>query len=87
MSEEAGGGLWIHNPVAPTPQLLAMVKKLEAEHGSVRHIVLGTAALEHKATFGPFSSNFPKATVWFQPGKCLHMIITITVTFFENMYL
>lgn len=69
LSKEAGGGLWIHNPVAPTPQLLEMIRNLEKQHGPVRHIVLGTVALEHKATFGPFASKFPKATVWFQPGQ------------------
>lgn len=69
LSKEAGGGLWVHNPVAPTPQLIEMMKKLEAEHGPVRHIVMGTVALEHKATFGPFAQKFPEATVWFQPGQ------------------
>lgn len=69
LSSEAGGGLWIHNPVAPTPQLLKMIKHLEAQHGPVRHIVLGTVALEHKATFGPFAQKFPNATVWFHPGQ------------------
>jgi hypothetical protein len=63
------GGLWVHNPVAPTPQLLAMMKSLEKNHGPVRHIVLGTVALEHKATFGPFCKNFLRATVWIQPGQ------------------
>jgi hypothetical protein len=63
------GGLWVHNPVAPTPQLLAMMKSLETKHGPVRHIVLGTVALEHKATFGPFCKKFPRATVWIQPGQ------------------
>lgn len=63
------GGLWVHNPVAPTPQLLEMMHELEAEHGPVRHIVLGTVALEHKATFGAFCRKFKKATVWVQPGQ------------------
>jgi hypothetical protein len=63
------GGLWIHNPVAPTPQLLQMIKRLEEQYGPVKHIVLGSVALEHKATFGPFSQNFPRATVWVQPGQ------------------
>ena len=63
------GGLWVHNPVAPTPQLLQMMKDLEAKHGPVKHIVLGSVALEHKATFGPFCQNFPDATVWIQPGQ------------------
>jgi hypothetical protein len=63
------GGLWVHNPVAPTPQVLDMMKELEKKYGPVKHIVLGTVALEHKATFGPFCQNFPKATVWIQPGQ------------------
>jgi hypothetical protein len=69
LSKEAGGGLWVHNPVAPTPQLIRMIKSLEKEHGPVRHIVLGTVALEHKSTFGPFAQYFPNATVWLQPGQ------------------
>lgn len=63
------GGLWVHNPVAPTPQLLRMMERLIELHGPVRHIVLGTVALEHKATFGDFASHYPKATVWIQPGQ------------------
>ncbi|KAL7578264.1 hypothetical protein ACA910_012682 [Epithemia clementina (nom. ined.)] len=62
-------GLWVHNPVAPTPELIHMVQRLEEQHGPVRHIVLGTVALEHKATFAAFASYFPKATVWIQPGQ------------------
>lgn len=69
LSPAAGGGLWIHNPLAPTPQLLSYIRELEKLHGPVRHIVLGTVALEHKATLGPFSQNFSKATVWIQPGQ------------------
>lgn len=63
------GGLWVHNPVAPTPQLLQMMTNLEKLYGPVKHIVLGTVALEHKATFGPFCQHFPEATVWIQPGQ------------------
>lgn len=63
------GGLWVHNPVAPTPQLIQKMRKLEETHGPVRHIVLGTVALEHKATFGPFCQHFPRATAWIQPGQ------------------
>eukprot|EP00522_Entomoneis_paludosa_P011466 CAMPEP_0172451494 /NCGR_PEP_ID=MMETSP1065-20121228/9524_1 /TAXON_ID=265537 /ORGANISM="Amphiprora paludosa, Strain CCMP125" /LENGTH=486 /DNA_ID=CAMNT_0013203457 /DNA_START=38 /DNA_END=1498 /DNA_ORIENTATION=+ len=69
LSPEAGGGLWVHNPVAPTPELIQMMQTLEQEHGPVQHIVLGTVALEHKATFGAFCSYFPNATVWIQPGQ------------------
>jgi hypothetical protein len=63
------GGLWVHNPVAPTPQLLQMIKRLEEQYGAVKHVVLGSVALEHKATFGPFCQEFPQATVWIQPGQ------------------
>jgi hypothetical protein len=63
------GGLWVHNPAAPTPQLLGMMQQLIDHHGPVRHIVLGTVALEHKATFSAFSANYPNATVWIQPGQ------------------
>ena len=69
LSPEAGGGLLVYNPVAPTPQLIKMMRSLEKKHGPVRHIVLGTVALEHKATFGPFAQRFPDATVWLQPGQ------------------
>jgi len=69
LSPQAGGGLWIHNPLAPTPQLLSYIRQLESSHGPVRHIVLGTVALEHKATLGPFAQYFQKATVWIQPGQ------------------
>ena len=69
LSQEAGGGLWIHNPLAPTPQLISYIRQLEKEHGPVRHVVLGTVALEHKATYGPFSQYFSKATCWIQPGQ------------------
>jgi len=58
LSKEAGGGLLIYNPVAPTPQLLKMVKALETKYDApVKHLVLGTVALEHKATFGAFLRN------------------------------
>lgn len=69
LSNAAGGGLWIHNPLAPTPQLVAYIRHLETLHGPVRHVVLGTVALEHKATFGPFAQYFPKATAWIQRGQ------------------
>ena len=32
-------------------------------------MVLGTVALEHKATFGPFAQYFPQATAWVQRGQ------------------
>jgi hypothetical protein len=63
------GGLWVHNPVAPTLQLLHMMQRLIDRYGPVRHIVLGSVALEHKATLGAFASHYPNATVWLQPGQ------------------
>ena len=63
------GGLWVHNPVAPTGECVALMRALEAEHGPVKVIVMGTVALEHKATAGPFCRCFPNAEVWVQPGQ------------------
>lgn len=69
LSDAAGGGLLVHNPVAPTDECVAMVRQIEERHGEVKHIVLGTLGLEHKALAGPFSRRFPRATVWVQPGQ------------------
>lgn len=64
-----GGGLWILNPVAATRECLDMVRALEKEHGPVKHVVLGTVAIEHKTYAGVFAQKFPSATVWLQPGQ------------------
>ena len=69
LSPAAGGGLLIHNPVAPTDECVQLVRQLEETHGPVSHIVLGTLGLEHKGFVGPFSRKFPAATVWVQPGQ------------------
>lgn len=63
------GGLLIYNPVAPTKEALQLISSLEAEHGPVKYIVLGTLGLEHKALAGPFSRYFPYAQVWLQRGQ------------------
>lgn len=39
LSEKAGGGLLVYNPVAPTPQLINMVRALESKYGPVRHCI------------------------------------------------
>lgn len=61
------GGLWVHNPVAPTGELMSMLAPLVDEHGPVKHIVVGSAAIEHKIYSGPFSKKFPSADVWLPP--------------------
>jgi Domain of unknown function (DUF4336) len=66
----AAGSLWVHNPVAPTPELIDMMHRLQRlQNATIQHIVLGTVALEHKATLGDFCRHFPAATVWIQPGQ------------------
>eukprot|EP00629_Pelagomonadales_sp_RCC1024_P003019 CAMPEP_0119259416 /NCGR_PEP_ID=MMETSP1329-20130426/247_1 /TAXON_ID=114041 /ORGANISM="Genus nov. species nov., Strain RCC1024" /LENGTH=483 /DNA_ID=CAMNT_0007258799 /DNA_START=78 /DNA_END=1525 /DNA_ORIENTATION=- len=69
LSPASGGGLWVYNPIAATRELLGEMRKLEAAHGPVRHVVLGTVAIEHKTYAGVFASKFPKAQVWVQPGQ------------------
>jgi len=69
LSNEAGGGLWVLNPIAATREFVDMVKGLERKHGPVRHVVLGTVAVEHKVYCGVFAQKFPESTVWLQPGQ------------------
>jgi len=59
------GGLWVHAPVAPTAECIAMVKAL----GEVKHVVLSTSGLEHKIFMAPFVAKFPDAKVWVAPGQ------------------
>ena len=64
-----GGGLFVYDPVAATPECVGYVRELEKEHGPVKHIVLGSVAIEHKAYAGVFAQKFPDAQVWVQPGQ------------------
>jgi hypothetical protein len=63
------GGLFVYDPIAATPELLGYMKQLEKEHGPVKHIVLGSVAIEHKVYAGVFAQKFPSAQVWVQPGQ------------------
>jgi Domain of unknown function (DUF4336) len=62
-------GLFVYNPIAATPQCVEFVRALEARYGPVKHIVVGSVALEHKAYAGVFAQKFKSATVWLQPGQ------------------
>jgi len=62
-------GLFVYAPVAPTDELVAMLRELEAAHGEVAYIVLPTVAVEHKYFVGPFARAFPRAEVWVCPGQ------------------
>merc|ERR1719478_434199 len=46
---------------------MRMLAPLVDEHGPVKHIVCGSAAIEHKIYSGPFSKKFPSADVWLPP--------------------
>ena len=35
----------------------------------MKHVVLGTVAIEHKTYAGVFAQKFPQSTVWLQPGQ------------------
>ena len=64
-----GGGLLAFCPVNPTPEALKLVRELEAEHGPLKYIVLGSAAIEHKVAAGPFARAFPAAELWVAPDQ------------------
>lgn len=60
----ASGGLWVHSPVAPTEECIALVEELGCP---VEYLVLGTFAYEHKVFLGPFSRRFPDAEIYVTP--------------------
>jgi hypothetical protein len=53
---EKTGGLFVNNPVAPTPECIEYVRRIEKEYGPVKYIALSTLGVEHKGTVGAFSS-------------------------------
>ncbi|CAB9525354.1 expressed unknown protein (Partial), partial [Seminavis robusta] len=63
------GGLFVYDPIAATAECLELVNEIVKEHGPIRHIVLGSVALEHKAYSGVFAQKFPEATIWLQKGQ------------------
>lgn len=63
------GGLFVYNPVAATPECLDMLNDIIKENGPIRHIVVGSVALEHKVYAGVMAQKFPKAEVWLTPGQ------------------
>ncbi|MEM1316145.1 MAG: DUF4336 domain-containing protein, partial [Pseudomonadota bacterium] len=58
----AGGGLWLHSPVAPTPARLEAAAAL----GPVEHLVAPN--LIHSLGVAPWKAAHPEATVWVSPG-------------------
>jgi hypothetical protein len=63
------GGLFVYNPVAATPECVGMLKELADKYGPIKHIVVGSVALEHKVYAGVLAQKFPKAQVWLTPGQ------------------
>jgi len=64
-----GGGLFVYDPIAATDECIGLLRELEAEFGAVKHILLGSVAIEHKVYGGPFAQRFPGADVWTVPGQ------------------
>ena len=60
------GGLWVHAPIAPTDECVALLKELDAP---VEHVVLPTTLFEHKIFVGPFQRKFPDATCYVAPDQ------------------
>lgn len=65
----SAGGLLAFCPVNPTPECLSLVRELEREHGALKFIVLGSAAIEHKVAAGPFARAFQSAQLWVVPDQ------------------
>ena len=56
------GGLWVHSPIQPAPELLSLVRRI----GTVRHVVAPNRS--HHLFFLPFITAFPGAEGWIAPG-------------------
>ena len=64
------GGLLLYGAVPPTGEVLHALRRLEALHGPVRTIVLGTSSgLEHKLPIPALARAFPAAELWVTPGQ------------------
>jgi Domain of unknown function (DUF4336) len=64
------GGLFVYAPIAPTAECLRLMRELEAQHGSVKYIILPTVSgLEHKVFAGPFARRFANAEVFVAPHQ------------------
>jgi len=59
------GDLFVHAPVAPTPECVSLIKEL----GEVAYVVLPVTAIEHKVYMARFASLFPKAKIYVAPGQ------------------
>lgn len=57
----ADGGIWIHSPIAPTAELLAMLEDLP---GPIKHVVIPSIFPEHWIYAYDFCQLFPDAMVW-----------------------
>ena len=55
--------------IAATKECLSLIKDLVDRYGPVKHIVVGSVALEHKVYAGVMAQKFPKAQVWLTPGQ------------------
>ncbi|GKY97298.1 hypothetical protein MPSEU_000688200 [Mayamaea pseudoterrestris] len=65
----SGGGLLVYNPIAATKECLALVNDICRTHGPIKHILVGSVALEHKVYAGVFAQKFKDAQVWLTPGQ------------------
>ena len=62
--------LLIYNPIAPTRQCVQMIQHIEVqEQCHVRHIVVGSVALEHKVYAASMGQQFRYSTIWLTPGQ------------------
>lgn len=62
--------LLIYDPIAATQECLGYVQDIvDTYQAPVKHIIVGSVALEHKAYAGVFAQKFPDAQVWLQPGQ------------------
>jgi len=58
----ASGGLWIHSPVKPSPEITSSFDAL----GKVEHLIAPNKI--HSLGIGPWKAHYPQAQVWGSPA-------------------
>lgn len=76
---DEGNGLWVHAPLAPTPEFFDLVESCGS--GVVKHVVAPSYALEHKVFVKDALERWTDAQLWTSPGQFSFPIRSVSSEF------
>jgi len=76
---DEGNGLWVHAPLAPTPEFFDLVESCGS--GVVKHVVVPSYALEHKVFVKDALERWTDAQLWTSPGQFSFPIRSVSSEF------